>query len=74
MFKVNCASGNSAYDFFEIPGQFAGAEEGTPLNNFLAAKEGKEGLVILDEFEKSGPDFHEALLNPFGSGKYFCLF
>lgn len=48
---------------------YIGAEEGTPLNNFLASKSGQKCLVFLDEFEKTTADIWNALLIPFDKGR-----
>ncbi len=48
---------------------YVGAEEGAPLNNFLAANNGRKCIVFLDEFEKTTADIWNALLIPFDKGK-----
>ena len=48
---------------------YVGAEEGAPLNNFLAANNGRKCIVFLDEFEKTTPDIWNALLIPFDKGQ-----
>jgi ATP-dependent Clp protease ATP-binding subunit ClpA len=48
---------------------YVGAEEGTPLNNFLARKNGQRCIVFLDEFEKTTQEVWNALLIPFDKGK-----
>lgn len=48
---------------------YVGAEEGSPLNNFLAANNGRKCIVFLDEFEKTTPDIWNALLIPFDKGE-----
>ena len=47
---------------------YVGAEEGSPLNNFLAANNGRKCIVFLDEFEKTTADIWNALLIPFDKG------
>ncbi|KAF2117303.1 P-loop containing nucleoside triphosphate hydrolase protein [Lophiotrema nucula] len=49
---------------------YVGAEEGSPLNNFLAANSRKKCIVFLDEFEKTTQDIWNALLVPFDNGEY----
>lgn len=49
---------------------YVGAEEGAPLNNFLAANNGRRCIVFLDEFEKTTADIWNALLIPFDRGEY----
>ena len=48
---------------------YVGAEEGTPLNKFLARKNGQRCIVFLDEFEKTTQEVWNALLIPFDKGK-----
>lgn len=72
--KVDCASGNDMQDIFGISGQYHRSDQSNPLNTFLTSKGGEEGIVILDEFEKIGSNFHTALLNPFGNGKQNHLY
>jgi hypothetical protein len=48
---------------------YVGAEEGSPLNNFLAANNGRKCIVFLDEFEKTTQDIWNALLVPFDNGQ-----
>ncbi|KAH8684359.1 P-loop containing nucleoside triphosphate hydrolase protein, partial [Tricladium varicosporioides] len=49
---------------------YNGAEQGSPLNNFLARKNGEKCIVFLDEFEKTTSDIWNALLIPFDKGEY----
>ncbi|ERF69675.1 hypothetical protein EPUS_03667 [Endocarpon pusillum Z07020] len=49
---------------------YVGADEGAPLNNFLAANNGRRCIVFLDEFEKTTADIWNALLIPFDKGEY----
>jgi hypothetical protein len=48
---------------------YTGAREGSPLNNFLAANNGRRSIVFLDEFEKTTADIWNALLIPFDKGE-----
>lgn len=52
---------------------YVGAEEGSPLNNFLAANNGQKCIVFLDEFEKTTSDIWNALLIPFDKGTAHIL-
>lgn len=52
---------------------YHGASEGSPLNNFLARHSGERSIVFFDEFEKTTPDIHQALLLPFDSGNESIL-
>jgi hypothetical protein len=47
---------------------YVGAEEGSPLNNFLASHNGDKCIVFLDEFEKTTQDIWNSLLIPFDKG------
>jgi ATP-dependent Clp protease ATP-binding subunit ClpA len=47
---------------------YVGAEEGSPLNNFLAKNNNQKCIVFLDEFEKTTADIWNALLIPFDKG------
>jgi ATP-dependent Clp protease ATP-binding subunit ClpA len=47
-----------------------GSERGSPLNNFVAQKNGERCVVFLDEFEKTNSTIHNALLIPFDKGEY----
>jgi ATP-dependent Clp protease ATP-binding subunit ClpA len=51
---------------------FVGADEGSPLNNFLARKSGQKCIVFLDEFERASSDIWNALLIPFDRGIELC--
>jgi dynein-related subfamily AAA family protein len=62
---VDCTIFNSEMELF---GPNVGAENGSPLNNFLARNAGQKCIVFLDEFEKTNSDIHKALLHPFDNG------
>jgi hypothetical protein len=47
---------------------YVGAEEGSPLNNFLASHNGDKCIVFLDEFEKTTQAIWNSLLVPFDKG------
>lgn len=51
---------------------YVGAAEGSPLNNFLARKDGQKCISFLDEFEKASPDIWNSLLIPFDKGTETC--
>ena len=49
---------------------YMGSQLGSNLNNFLGEHSGKRAVVFLDEFEKSTPEVHKAMLLPFDSRLY----
>jgi hypothetical protein len=51
-------------------GSNLGAEDGSPLNNFLASHDGSKSIVFLDHFEKTTKDTWSSLLLPFDKGEY----
>lgn len=65
---VDCTIFNREMELFGPRHPYVGAERGTPLNNFLAKYHGERCIVFLDEFEKTSPDIHKALLFPFENG------
>ena len=66
---VDCTIVNREMELFGPRKPYVGAEQGSSLNNFLARHHGERAIVFLDEFEKTSPDIHKALLLPFESGK-----
>jgi hypothetical protein len=66
---VDCAIVSREMELFGPRHPFANAERGSPLNNFLARNSGQECIVVLDEFEKTSREIHQALLLPFGNGE-----
>jgi len=67
---VDCTIFNREMELFGARHPYVGAERGTPLNNFLAKHHEERCIVFLDEFEKTSPDIHKALLIPFENGRY----
>jgi hypothetical protein len=67
---VDCTIYNREIELFGPRNPYIGAENGSPLNNFLAKNAGKRCIVFLDEFEKTTTDIHQALLVPFDNGEY----
>ncbi|KAK1067517.1 hypothetical protein LTR74_006378 [Friedmanniomyces endolithicus] len=67
---VDCTIFNREMELFGSRHPYAGAARGTPLNNFLATYNGRRCIVLLDEFEKTSPEIHKALLLPFDNGEY----
>ncbi|KAK0309977.1 hypothetical protein LTR01_004175 [Friedmanniomyces endolithicus] len=67
---VDCTIFNREMELFGSRHPYAGAGRGTPLNNFLATYSGRRCIVFLDEFEKTSPEIHKALLLPFDNGEY----
>jgi hypothetical protein len=66
---VDCTIVNREMELFGPRKPYVGAEQGSSLNNFLAKRHGERSIVFLDEFEKTSPDIHKALLLPFENGK-----
>ncbi|KAH8669778.1 P-loop containing nucleoside triphosphate hydrolase protein [Tricladium varicosporioides] len=67
---VDCTIFNRESELFGPRHPYAGADRGSPLNNFLARNVGQRCIVFLDEFEKTTSDIHQALLLPFDNGEY----
>ena len=65
---VDCTIFNEEMELFGPRKPYIGAANGSPLNNFLARNTGQRCIVFLDEFEKTTPDIHNALLLPFNNG------
>lgn len=65
----DCAIVSREIELFGPRKPYVGAEEGAPLNNFLAANNGRRCIVFLDEIEKTTADIWNALLIPFDKGK-----
>ncbi len=49
---------------------FVGGTKRTRLTDFMVRNDGKQSVLILDEFEKSSPDVFEAFLRVFDTGEY----
>ncbi|KAK6534841.1 hypothetical protein TWF281_006140 [Arthrobotrys megalospora] len=64
----NMASVKREDEFFGPHKPYNGYERGSPVNNFLAANNGRRCIVFLDELEKAGLDVRNALLVPFERG------
>ncbi|KIW95997.1 uncharacterized protein Z519_03063 [Cladophialophora bantiana CBS 173.52] len=65
---VNCTTFKSVDELIGPRAPYNGSAHGSPLNNFLARKDGQSGIVFLDEFEKMSANIHDALLIPFDKG------
>lgn len=65
---VDCTIFTKEIELFGPRKPYHGASEGSPVNNFLARHSGERSIVFFDEFEKTTPDIHQALLLPFDSG------
>jgi Cdc48 subfamily AAA family protein len=65
---VDCTIFNKEMELFGPRKPYVGAENGSPLNNFLARNAGQRCIVFLDKFEKTNSDIHKALLLPFDKG------
>ncbi|KAI0007496.1 P-loop containing nucleoside triphosphate hydrolase protein [Xylariaceae sp. FL0662B] len=67
---VDCTIIHQEIELFGPRRPFRGAEQGSPINNFLASHAGERCIVFLDEFEKTTTQIHQALLLPFDNGEY----
>ena len=67
---VDCTEMKYETDIFGPKAPYAGHQEGSKLNNFLAEHSGQRAVVFLDEFEKTTADVHKSMLLPFESGIY----
>ncbi|KAH8808795.1 P-loop containing nucleoside triphosphate hydrolase protein [Xylogone sp. PMI_703] len=67
---VDCTIFNREMELFGPREPYVGSEKGSPLNNFLARKDGERSIVFLDEFEKTNTEIHQSLLLPFDKGDY----
>lgn len=65
---IDCTIVSREAELFGPRKPYVGAEEGAPLNNFLAANNGRKCVVFLDEFEKTTTEIWNALLIPFEKG------
>lgn len=70
---VDCTIVSREMELFGGRHPYVNAEQGTPLNNFLARNHGQRSIVFLDEFEKTTKEIHQALLLPFDNGKSILL-
>ncbi|KAF2762063.1 P-loop containing nucleoside triphosphate hydrolase protein [Pseudovirgaria hyperparasitica] len=68
--NVNCTDMKFNNDIFGPHAPYKGYEDGSPLNNFLADRNGNRAVVLLDEFEKTSQEVHHTLLRPFDEGIY----
>ncbi|KAF2797999.1 P-loop containing nucleoside triphosphate hydrolase protein [Melanomma pulvis-pyrius CBS 109.77] len=67
---VDCTIVSRELELFGPRPPYVGAENGSPLNNFLAKHADQRCIVFLDEFEKTTKEIHKALLLPFDNGEY----
>ena len=66
---VDCTIYSQETGLFGHRPPFAGAAEGTPLNNFLAKHQKERCIVFMDEFERTTRDVYKSLLIPFDNGE-----
>lgn len=66
---VDCTSVQRETDLFGGRHPYVNAAKGTQLNNHLVKYHRQRSIVFLDEFEKTSPEVHQALLLPFDNGK-----
>ncbi|KAJ1323915.1 ATP-dependent Clp protease ATP-binding subunit ClpC [Microdochium nivale] len=67
---VDCTAYQDIRELYGAPHPFGGYEEGSALNNFLAANSGQGSIVFLDEFEKTHGDIRKSFLITFEKGDY----
>jgi ATP-dependent Clp protease ATP-binding subunit ClpA len=68
--KIDCSSNQTAAEIFGLSGPFQGAEQGSPLNNWLGRHDNRVGVVLLDEIEKAELKVMQSLLNIVDRGEY----
>lgn len=68
---VDCTIVRREIELFGPREPFRGAEKGSSINNFLTRNSRERCIVFLDEFEKTTPEIHQALLLPLDNGQYF---
>uniref|UniRef100_A0A8H7N4B2 AAA+ ATPase domain-containing protein n=1 Tax=Bionectria ochroleuca TaxID=29856 RepID=A0A8H7N4B2_BIOOC len=67
---VDCTVMNREIELWGPRAPYSGSENGSPLNNFLAAHSGRRCIVFMDEFEKTTREIHQSLLVPWDNGEY----
>jgi ATP-dependent Clp protease ATP-binding subunit ClpA len=70
---IDMAGMSSVHQLFGAPASYLGREDGSKLNNHLAAYSGRRSVVFLDEFDKSNQGVWDPLLLVMQSGKSFPL-
>ena len=67
---IRCENFRDEKTMFGAQAPYVGSQKGSQLNNFIAERNEKPGLVLLDEFEKSTSEVWNGFLGVFENGKY----
>ncbi|KAK7429007.1 hypothetical protein QQZ08_004414 [Neonectria magnoliae] len=67
---VDCTIARHEMELFGPRAPYHGSRQGSPVNNFLAEHSGQRCIVVMDKFEKTAREIHQALLLPFDNGEY----
>lgn len=65
---IDCTGFADADELLGARRPYGSAKNGSILNNFLRRNSGRSSIVFLDEFDKTTPEVHQALLLPFDDG------
>jgi hypothetical protein len=68
--SIDMAGCRDTWGLFGSTSGYHRSDEGSKLNNFLAANSGKRSVVFLDEFDKTSQDIRNALLAIVQNGKH----
>jgi ATP-dependent Clp protease ATP-binding subunit ClpA len=68
MCNVDMSKIHTPMSLFGAAAPYAGSDEGSPLNNFLASHTAERCVVFLDEFDKTGQSVRQSLLTILDSG------
>jgi ATP-dependent Clp protease ATP-binding subunit ClpA len=68
MCNIDMSKINYPTSLFGAAAPFAGSDEGSPLNNYLASHAAQRCVVFLDEFDKTGQSVRQSLLTILDSG------
>ncbi|KAK7402960.1 hypothetical protein QQX98_011270 [Neonectria punicea] len=67
---VDCTIVRHEVELFSPRAPYHGSRQGSPVNNFLAEHSGQRCIIVMDEFEKTTREIHQALLLPFDNSEY----
>lgn len=68
MCNIDMSKIHTPMSLFGAAALYAGSDEGSPLNNFLASHTAERCVVFLDEFDKTGQSVRQSLLTILDSG------
>lgn len=68
--NISCSSTVTHTHLFGLGGAYIGSQKGSPFNNFIWSRQGRPGMVILDEFEKLESTAQLGFLEPWGTGDW----